>query len=299
MKHDEKIREFSISDIVKDIGEKWHSDDYYIAGDRVVLDATYKEIYKPTFYCLIIGVEGWIDFNINGQYTRIQDNTFFAHGTNVVVQRLEHSENCRIRMVLFNKKFLTNIFNNYFFIESFHHFAAHFNNCVTLNKESVIKIEDLYAALLARRTPVNSKLHIEVIRNLITSYIFEFALVVGQLDYIVEPQYELKTDTFNRFKELIYNHSSKHKDLSFYANALCISKKHLIRIVNNATGKTPTYFINEAMVSMAKMHLKKSTLSITEIATFFPFADVQTFSKFFKKNVGMSPLQYRNSPDDH
>lgn len=295
MEHDERIRRLSISESLQDLGVKWHSNDYYIAADRNILHAAYEKIYKPDFYGLITGVEGWLDLNINGQYTRIVENTFFAHGTNVVIERLAQSENCKIRMVLFNQSFLSNIFNNYFFIESFHHFATHFNNCVTLNKESVSKIEDLYAVLLVRRIPVDSKLHTEVIRNLITSYIFEFALVVGELDYIVEPNYELKTDIFNRFKQLIYDHCLKQKNLAFYADKLCISNKHLIRIVKNATGKTPTYFIDGAIVSMAKMYLERSTLSITEISEFFPFADVQAFSKFFKKHEGMSPLQYRNS----
>lgn len=295
MEQKKQIPIFKLSEMVKDIdAHNWNFEDYYISSDRVTYEPKNKIVFRPDFYALILGTDGWMDIKVNDEIIRIEKNTFLAIGPNHTLQRISQSKDCKTRIVLFTKDFLVNSSNNYFFLESFNHFSVHFQNYIKLNHEDMNKIMDLYTSLLSRREKVNSNLHIEVIRNLITSYVFESAIIFYKELKIDELQVHTRSVVFTEnFKKMVFENCLRERSLQFYADALFVSPKHLIKIIKTTTGKAPGYFINDAIASIAKVQLKKNKLSVSEIASSFPFADLQSFSKFFKRQVGMSPLQYR------
>ncbi|WP_164465207.1 helix-turn-helix domain-containing protein [Chryseobacterium lactis] len=295
MERNKQIPIFKLSEMVKDIDDyNWSFEDYYISSDNVTYDPIDKTIFRPDFYALILGTDGWMDIRVNDEIVRIDKNIFLAVGPDHVLQRVAQSEDCKTRTILFTKDFLVNSSNNYFFLESFNHFSIHFQNYVTLNEEDMDKIMDLYTSLLTRRDRVNSNLHIEVIRNLIISYVFESAIIFYKELRIDALQVHTRSVVFTEnFKKMVFENCLREKNLQFYADSLFVSPKHLIKIIKTTTGKAPGHFINDAIASIAKVQLKKNKLSISEIANSFPFADLQSFSKFFKRQVGISPLQYR------
>jgi len=83
--------------------------------------------------------------------------------------------------------------------------------------------------------------------------------------------------------------------LGFYADALNISKTYLYDCVSSTSGKAPSYWIDYYMVSYAKKSLANMDLSILQIALSLNFAGLPQFAKFFKKQTGMSPRDYRKS----
>ena len=56
----------------------------------------------------------------------------------------------------------------------------------------------------------------------------------------------------------------------------------------------PADFITDQIMETARTHLRTTNFSISEIASMLQFSNVYNFSRFFKNNSGMSPLQYRN-----
>lgn len=56
----------------------------------------------------------------------------------------------------------------------------------------------------------------------------------------------------------------------------------------------PADFIASELMEIAKTHLRTTALSVNEISNILKFNNVYTFSRFFKHNCGLSPLQYRN-----
>lgn len=80
-----------------------------------------------------------------------------------------------------------------------------------------------------------------------------------------------------------------------FANELNIHPNYFSSIIKNETGKTVKHWINIKIISEAKASLRKSNLSITEIAYDLGFADINTFSRFFKKETSVSPSQFRNT----
>lgn len=72
-----------------------------------------------------------------------------------------------------------------------------------------------------------------------------------------------------------------------------ISSKYLTNIVNQVTGHTPKTIIDQYVILQIKMHLKRTTKSIKEMAWEFHFADVSFFCRYFKKHTGLTPQQIR------
>lgn len=93
--------------------------------------------------------------------------------------------------------------------------------------------------------------------------------------------------------QLLLKHYKQHRDVQFYANELCITPKHLSLVIKQTTKKGANEIINEYVTLQAKSMIKSSTLTIQQISNELNFANQSFFGKFFKRQTGMSPKQYR------
>ena len=100
-------------------------------------------------------------------------------------------------------------------------------------------------------------------------------------------------EIFIDFIRLLPQHFAEHHDIAFYASALNISPVYLSRIVRQVTGRTVIDYINQHLLMEASYLLRTTSLSITQIADQLHFADTPSFSKFFSRNKGVSPKDYR------
>lgn len=70
---------------------------------------------------------------------------------------------------------------------------------------------------------------------------------------------------------------------------------NLIEIISlYVNGRTPKQLIDEQLTAEIKVLLDDPHLSVTEIAQHFNFPDQSYLSRFFKKNTGLSPKEFRN-----
>ena len=79
-----------------------------------------------------------------------------------------------------------------------------------------------------------------------------------------------------------------------YAQRLAIHVNHLNKILKESTGKTTTGIISARLTQEAKILLKQTNWTISEIAWCLGFEEVAHFSNFFKKHTALSPLEFRS-----
>ena len=128
------------------------------------------------------------------------------------------------------------------------------------------------------------------------------AFFIGFHEYLQRnPQYrpdEVKSyrvrEQFNRFMMLLEKDYKISRDVNYYAEKMNISSKYLTNIVSQVTGHTPKTIIDQYVILQLKLHLKRSTQSIKEMAWEFHFADVSFFCRYFKKHTGLTPQQIRS-----
>jgi AraC-like DNA-binding protein len=100
-------------------------------------------------------------------------------------------------------------------------------------------------------------------------------------------------EIFARFLQLVPKHAVHHHDIAYYADRLNITTTYLSRIVRKMSGRTVMSFLEYAIMNEAIRLLKNTDRSITDIAFDLSFSDQSSFTKFFTRLKGVSPLQFR------
>jgi len=96
-----------------------------------------------------------------------------------------------------------------------------------------------------------------------------------------------------KFLQLVEENYQNNLTVNEYADKLSVTPNHLTQTVNQLTGKTSSQIIKAKQVLEIKRLLVHTNLSVTEIAGRLNFPDQSYFTRFFKRETGISPLQYR------
>lgn len=96
-----------------------------------------------------------------------------------------------------------------------------------------------------------------------------------------------------QYKKALSEHIYKKQKVADYANLLAVSPNHLNKCVKNVTGQSAHDLLSEMLLLEAKVLLKQTTQSISEIAYQIGRNELSDFNRFFKAKTGMSPGEYR------
>ena len=97
-----------------------------------------------------------------------------------------------------------------------------------------------------------------------------------------------------KFLHLVRTHYKKQRGLEFYADKMCITSKHLSRVLREAGSKSANDLIDEHVVFEAKALLKSTNMTIQQISDELNFPSQSFFGKYFKRVTGMSPKEYKS-----
>jgi len=95
------------------------------------------------------------------------------------------------------------------------------------------------------------------------------------------------------FRRLIDQHFLTIKLPKEYADLLYVTPNHLNALCQDVLGKTAGELIRDRILLEAKRLLTNAGMTVTEIAYNLNFQDNSYFNRFFKKNVGMTPDEFR------
>lgn len=95
------------------------------------------------------------------------------------------------------------------------------------------------------------------------------------------------------FQVILEKHFIQTKSVSFYAEHYGLSVDAFSKKIKQQFGKTPSKLIQERLILEAKRLIHLTHRSIKEIARDLGFHDEFYFSKYFKKEVGVSPKIFR------
>ena len=100
-----------------------------------------------------------------------------------------------------------------------------------------------------------------------------------------------------QYKNLLSQFIYKTNRVADYANMLSVSPDHLNKCVKATTGRTSQELLFDMILLEAKVLLKQTSLSISEIAFKFSESNPSDFSRFFKGKVNKTPKEYRQLTD--
>ena len=123
-----------------------------------------------------------------------------------------------------------------------------------------------------------------------------FIILCTRLSKEQNQQDQLEHSSLNlirQFNFLVENHFSTKHTVSEYAQLMNKSPKTLSNFFAKNHDKTPLQIIQGRILLEARRKLAHTDLPIKEIAYAVGFDSIQSFSRFFKKKEGQSPIDFR------
>lgn len=111
---------------------------------------------------------------------------------------------------------------------------------------------------------------------------------------------ELSGKTVSKFNHALADYSAKGllqstglPSVNALAAQLNLSSRYLSDLLKQETGKTAIELIHIYLIGEAKNRLKSEDRNISEVAYLLGFENLSYFSKVFKKETGLTPVQFK------
>ena len=104
---------------------------------------------------------------------------------------------------------------------------------------------------------------------------------------------ERSTDTIKIAKEYIGDNFARDISLDDVSRVVNISPYYFSKLFKEATGENFIEYLTNIRIEKAKELLTGSDLSMKEICSMCGYQDPNYFSRTFKKNVGLTPTEYK------
>lgn len=98
---------------------------------------------------------------------------------------------------------------------------------------------------------------------------------------------------FKRFIRLLADSRIRQRSVTWYADRLCVTPKHLSTICRQVSGKTALVWISEYVMADIRHWLRNSDKSVKEIADLLGFPTLSFFGKYCRAHFGLSPTDLR------
>ena len=85
--------------------------------------------------------------------------------------------------------------------------------------------------------------------------------------------------------------------IEYYADKLCITPNYLNKIVRQSLGTSPKSYIADRIIQETKRLLRYTDSTVTEIADRLCFESASYFIRYFRKQAGCTPRQFREQTE--
>ena len=272
-----------------------------IEGDSYLKDLTVADINGPGKHgtasqvpmrvnalILLLVFEGTCELNIDYVHYKLEANTFATIMPTHVVQFLTISPTLRGRLLVASRSFLEQTAPARR-SPNVHYMNVRKNPCVRLKREEIMILDDCMQQI---REKIRKRTHLlqrDMLQNALVGFFIEIAnIMMQQGGRIAPPTLSRKEELLDKFLQLLFEHVKEEHGVAFYAEKLLITPQYLSLVLKEQTGKAANKWIDEVLVSEAKILLKSPQITVQKVADLLHFSDQSTFGKFFKKQTGLS-----------
>ena len=168
------------------------------------------------------------------------------------------------------------------------------NPIIRVNEED-LHMFDLYGSLIMakvkmKRSPYYEKSIVSIVKAALYDLLANVESKPAPYGHGLIKQREI---LFKNFIELLFTTRIKPRNVSWYAEQLCVTSKYMSTVVKQVSEKTASAWINEFVAVDIRYWLKNSSKTIKEIADLLKFPNISFFGKYCRAHFGMSPTEYR------
>lgn len=232
---------------------------------------------------------GDMEFKINYREFKISAHEMFVCLPKQLFTVETCSDDIEIKMLTVRKEFLSSLPVSFGFewlkaIDSC--------PCISPGRQKADDITAIY--MIMRRYATEEKYTAMTCKALLLSLTLMMTSVIDSSSreresYIMSRQEKVTRNFF----ELMSEHYKEERSVSFYADKLCLSPKHLTTVVKSVTGQSLQEWLNEVILAEAKHCLMSPDTSVLQLSEILHFSTASSFVRFFRQHTGETPLEYR------
>jgi AraC family transcriptional activator of pobA len=232
------------------------------------------EIYNVVEPRIVIVMRGSGDISLNLEDYHIEQGSVIMTSSNIILEIKGISDDAKVIGIVFRKD-------------------------IEISEETVVDLSSIEFSRLLRMVQLAWDMsHVEpyrkdVVLNMMRAVVADLEFIRIREDQVREnSKVPRDQELFRQFKYLVHQYCNKERSLPFYADKLGITPHHLSAVIRKASDKSVMYWINRAVILKAKLMLRTSNLLGYEIADRLNFPSDSAFSRFFKRETGITPKQY-------
>ena len=172
--------------------------------------------------------------------------------------------------------------------------ALYHNPVIALNSKDARLCRNGFQCVEYRLKDKNHNFYKEALSSALRSLFLDFfdfhARVCSGEKYFSSPQ----ADLMIKYLSILEQGGFKtHRDISYYADKLCVSSKYLSATSKKISGLPASSWINRFTVLELQRYLKDNAFTLSQIAEEFCFSSSAYLSRYVQRHLGRHPSAYR------
>lgn len=249
----------------------------------------YRPPFKRSFYFFaLFRNTGQIEVNYDDQRINNPDSYIVFHAPNLIYS-FSHNNELEGYIVYFKPECFS------FFKQDFHRTFPLFDllhtNLFKFDHATYDQLAPHFEAVFQAYDNSVKDQHMEARLKLLglLYYLEDFSVERKKESGLATPQQIL----LKKFIQLVNNHYIDKRTVQEYADMLSVTANYLSQSVKQVSGRNALGFISERLAGEAKSLIRQTDFGIAEIAYQLNFSDPANFGKFFRRQTGESPSDYR------
>ena len=268
-----------------------HEDICCSCGNINSFPKAFFDNYKVADVGIIVCTSGRFAFRCEDvEYVATKGETVFL-SRDVYFSITSHSDDCSVVIILYSVNSIRDILGSTIvgmkFIEMLNP-----RNCWVMHTGHESELTK-YSELLAADNSDDNVFAANERRLLLLSLTYRLCGIFREISKDGDNASSRKLETYMQLMQLIDIHYIHERGVRFYADRLCLSPKYLTSLVKSVSGSSVQQLVFKAITKKAISLITTTDKSIKEIADLLNFPNASAFGTFFKKQVGMSPVNYR------
>ncbi len=215
--------------------------------------------------CLAVCRKGWCKLNINLREYEMREGMLCIVLPEQIVQQGERSGDFSGGFIAVSRDFMDmviptvqQLFPMFFMIKE--------RPCIRVSAEELQSFEEYHSFLWSKVKLKDNPYRKEITQGILLSLFYEIYNIYQGHTVKEHMPKSRKEDLFERFIRYVYEFYKQERSVSYYADKMFLTPKHLSTVVKEVSGKTAGEWIDSLVILEAKAMLKSSEQSIQEIS---------------------------------
>ncbi len=270
----------------------------YSDGDIAIFDhlKSFKGLLDQKTMTNIIAIcfSGELTISIDGEEKKISANDVFICPPNIRAEQYKVSNDFDCKVLCLSDHVIQGLLHDR--IDIWHE-TIYSNRFKVISMSETCKQEFVnYHGLIYSKIHNHHTVQYDILHVLIRALLLEICKLLPSVQGQSDDEKPTQGKTlFNKFLKLVSSNDIKRRPITYYSNQLAITPKYLTMLCLKYSDKTASDWIVQYTIEDIRFYLRNSNLSIKEVSAKLGFANMSHFGSYVRKNLGMSPSDFRHN----